>query len=124
MKNHISNTVTFTKQAIALAKMTGIEFPTDLINTLIQASNREIAEHNEKIRMENQRIASGINFELVVIFNPQPGRSQKNDIIPLEGLTNAITVFSDYRKRAFSIGLYSITLKLDDKAIKSIKFTY
>ena len=97
---------------------------TDTLKNMMDLKNEMILERNKKIQVQNERLMKGINFELCVIYDTYPGdnKPKKVDWIPLEGFENASLIFSEYRRLAFKLNLYSITLTLDDKKIKKVTF--
>jgi len=97
----------------------------DTLKKMMNLKNETILELNKKrVQDQNERLMKGINFELCVIYNTYPGdnKPKKVDWIPLEGFENANLIFSKYRRLAFKLNLYSITLTLDDKKIKKVTF--
>lgn len=97
---------------------------TDTLKVMMDLKNEMILERNKKVQDQNDRLMKGINFELCVIYDTYPGdnKPKKVDWIPLEGFKNASLIFSEYRRLAFKLNLYSITLTLDDKKIKKVTF--
>jgi len=92
---------------------------------IMKAAARQEQEESAKRSMEKiMRIQNGINFELIIIFKKPFIKDLLVDFIPLEGVDNAIRIYQEYRRIGHSLGLYSLTLNLNNEKIKKVYFKY
>lgn len=101
-------------------------------NEIVEIRKMIAAEKKEKqyaafvAATERQNtIEKGINFELVVMYNPKLNELNCDvDFIPLEGYKNAMLILNEYRSKGHRLNLRTLELTLDDKTVKKINFKY
>ncbi len=104
------------RQAKALNQIIKDPLIQEFLDTIAEELSREKQELNEKLR-------AGTNYCLHVVFK-SPVSDRLYDEIPLEGFENAMMIFAEYRRIGHSLGLYSLTLTLEDEKIKKLYFKY
>ena len=96
----------------------------ELYQIIKQENLKTKTERDLKVKKKLNQLYNGRNFRLNIIFLNVQNNGLMYDEIELEGFKNATDIFESYRKIGHNLKIYSMTLFLDDKKVKRLKFTY
>jgi len=89
----------------------------------LEAKNNRIRRENKKIALAN-KIYSGQQFTLILIYLEKQDSGLYYEEIELEGSKNALMIFDQYRKFGHSLKLRSLTMNVEGSKTKKVNFTY
>lgn len=99
-------------------------FTSEELKILQEEGNSIIRERNQKIRKENERIESGLNYSVELYYIRSREDGSRFEEIEMEGFKNAKKIFNAYRGIGHNLRLRKIILSLDNKNVFTVNFKY